>query len=110
MKHLWRSSKHYQSTDAARAEELSHALWRALGLGRASDAVRWRELTFRAWTLLSQTYRQHQAAGKFVFLADEDVDETYPSLIEAVRATRRRQNTGADEPELAIPQPPEAVP
>jgi hypothetical protein len=54
---------------------------------------------------LSQTYREHQAAGKFVFLSNEDVDETYPSLVEAVRATRRRQNTGDGDGVSPTPGP-----
>jgi hypothetical protein len=80
-----RDPVYYEPGDAQDARTHAGAILTELGFKAAGDAERWTNLTQRAWTLLSASYDEVKAAGEFIFRNDDDVSESYPSLISAVR-------------------------
>jgi hypothetical protein len=80
-----RDPVYYQPGDAQTARQHAGAILTELGLNAAGEAQQWTDLAQRTWTLLSTSYDEVQAAGQFLFRHDEDVRESYPSLISAVR-------------------------
>jgi hypothetical protein len=94
---------YYRTDDPQHARELAQELFRDLGLTAEGDAARFTDLAQRAWTLLSQHYDALRAAGHLVFRNEENVRETYPSLVSAVRApaTRVIEKPATPQPEPA---------
>lgn len=95
---LERDVKHYRPTDVADALRLVNVIFASLGLAEEGELERANALAQRAATLLLRTYNEHRRCGQFVFGNREDVEATYPSLISAARAPRRKRPAGGDEP------------
>ena len=85
--------KNYRADDVAAARKNVQAIFAGLGLAEDSDAKTWTDNTARAWTLLSREYEELRRCGTFIFGQSEDVSETYPSLVAAVRAPPRRDES-----------------
>ncbi|MEI7891675.1 MAG: hypothetical protein WCI05_01205 [Myxococcales bacterium] len=102
-----RDPVHYRASDPAAARDAAAAIFTGIGQTSEGEAARWTELTQRAWTLLSRSYDELRAAGRFAFRHDEDVEMTYPSLISVVRAAPTR---AAAAPAVAPHVPPAAAP
>ncbi len=83
-------AKHHRDDDVVGARGNSKAIFKGLGIGDDDEARMWTELASRAWTLLSRAYAEHQRCGVFVFGGEEKVEESYPSLVAAVRGPTRR--------------------
>ena len=99
-----RDPMHYRADDPTHARALAQELYLALGLTPEGEASLWTDLAQRAWTLLSQNYDALSAAGRLVFRNEENVDETYPSLVGAVRAPATRVSPAPVTP-TPSPQP-----
>jgi hypothetical protein len=82
--------KHYRADDVVGARKTSQAIFKGLGLAQDSEAQVWTGMAQRAWTLLSRAYAEHQRCGVFLFGKSENTDESYPSLVSAVRSPARR--------------------
>jgi hypothetical protein len=95
---------HYRADDPTHARALAQEIFLALGLTPEGEASLWTDLAQRAWTLLSQNYDSLSAAGRLVFRNEEDVDESYPSLVAAVRTPATRVNPAPVAP-TSSPQP-----
>ena len=50
----------------------------------------------RAATLVVRSYNEHRRVGQFLFGQRENVAVTYPSLVGAVRAPRRKRAKGGE--------------
>ncbi len=79
----------YDPADVAAARRLAGHIFESLGVQPSSPAERWSTLTRAALSLLIASYEEVAAAGRFVFRKDEDVLETYPPLLTAIRKPRR---------------------
>lgn len=88
---LEHDTRHVRPEDAARARVLARQVFSGLGIGVEREHQRWTDLCHRAWTLLLREYEQHRAAGAFLLRTQEDVVQTYPSLITAARTGRARR-------------------
>jgi len=95
---------HYRADDPTHARALTQEIFLGLGLIPESAVSLWTDLAQRAWTLLSQNYDALSAAGRLVFRNEENVDETYPSLVGAVRAPATRVSPAPVTP-TPSPQP-----
>ncbi len=94
---IQKDDKHYAASDVEAARTLARTIFAGLGLDRETDARRWSILCQRAWTLLLGAYEEHRTAGAFLFRKLEDVAETYPSLVSAVRRSPSPPSTGRSE-------------
>jgi len=88
---LSQDRKDYNKEDVATARRLAGIIFKALGLDQDNEADGWTDLCHRAWTLMQRDYNDHRRAGTFLFGASEDSDETYPSLVSAVRSPSSRE-------------------
>lgn len=95
-----RDVKHFRAEDAAQARTLATTIFNGLGLSPADKALD--DAAQRAWTLLDRVYERVRRAGQYLFVDDENVDVTYPSLISSVRSPA----TKADEPAPPAPVTP----
>jgi hypothetical protein len=86
-----RDPMHYRAEDSVRARKLASAIFDALGLGSDGQAKRLSESSQRAWTLLSRAYEKLRLAGQYIFVEQEDVAVSYPSLVAFVRAPATRR-------------------
>lgn len=101
---------YYRADDPALARQLAQQLFCGLGLAAEGEAARWTDMAQRAWTLMSQNYETLRAAGRLVFRNDEDVDDSYPSLIAAVRAPATRVSSTAAATGNSQPANPQTTP
>lgn len=87
---------HYRPDDAAQARHFAELVFQAYGLGEKGEAERWSGLAQRASTLMLMTYEEHRACGQFLFRKREDVAQSYPSLVTALRtrAVGRKPSEG----------------
>lgn len=78
-------------TDVDQAKTWAEMFFRSRGLGAQTEVEKWNSTVQRCWALLSRTYDEIAAAGRFAFRHDENAQETYPSLISSARSGRRRR-------------------
>ena len=90
--------KHYRADDVVGARKTSQAIFKGLGLAQDNEGQKWTEMAQRAWTMLSRAYAKHQRAGVFLFGESENTDESYPSIVAAVRSPARRTQREDVEP------------
>lgn len=99
---LEQDARHYRASDADDAVRYAERLRAAQGPAPAGELERLAGLSRRAMTLLLRSYGEHRRVGQFLFGPREDVAATYPSLVGAVRAPRRKRPAGGagggDEP------------
>jgi hypothetical protein len=88
---------HYRPDDAAQARHFAELVFQAYGLGEKGETERWSGLAQRASTLMLMTYEEHRACGQFLFRKREDVAQSYPSLVTALR-TRPVGRKPSEEP------------
>jgi hypothetical protein len=91
---LEKDAKHYRASDADEAVRYAEMVRASQGPAPAGEVERLAGVSQRAMTLLLRSYGEHQRVGQFLFGRRENVALTYPSLVGAVRAPRRKRASG----------------
>lgn len=107
---LERDMTHYQASDAVDALRLVDIIFASLGITSPNELGQANVLAQRAATLLLRMYKEHRRCGQFVFGNREDVEVTYPSLIGAARAPRRKRPATGGEGQGSGGEPDEETP
>ncbi len=94
--------KNYLPTDERDARKTAAEIIKALSDSEDSDAELWKGRCARVWTLLSRTYGELQALGRWMLRATPEVAaERFPSLIAEARSPAAPR-----KPEAPAPTPP----
>lgn len=91
---LEKDAKHYRASDADEAVRYAETIRASQGPASASEVEQLAGVYQRAVTLLMRSYGEHRRVGQFLFGPRENVAVTYPSLVGAVRAPRRKRASG----------------
>jgi hypothetical protein len=75
----------HDAGDAAAARKNAETILRSLAEGRCADEQHWQAEVTRAWAALLTSYDEVRAAATWIYRADPQLKERFPSLFKVIR-------------------------